>query len=494
MDKFVKTTFLILATGIGVISCNRQSNDKALPMRPNIVLIVSDDMGWKDLGCYGNPVHETPNIDKLAEDGVLFTNAYAAAPVCTPTRASIQTGKYPARLHITVWSENARGEHGIREGQKLVPAASIPDLPLEEKTIAEALKANGYNTAHVGKWHLGESMFYPENQGFDVNVAGGSWGMPTTFFFPYEGPFGEGERRYIPDVERSGSGGGRYFENREGEFLTDRLTDEAIRILEDGVYANAPLFLSLNFYNVHTPIEAPDSLVNYYKQKIEELGAECNPIYAAMNHIVDRNVGRILETIRKLEIDENTIVIFTSDNGGYLGPYRGMNVADNSPLRSGKGSLYEGGIRMPLIIKFPGMSKEGTVCNTPVITNDFYPTFCEFAGIDTDTLRYDGLSLVPLIQNPASYFAREDLFWHFPHYYTTTTPVSAVRHKEWKLLKYYEDNRLELYNLEKDIGERNNLSLEYADITARMVNKLDDWLKETNASFPSVNPDFSGKE
>jgi arylsulfatase A-like enzyme len=268
------------------------------------------------------------------------------------------------------------------------------------------------------------------------------------------------------------------------------LTDEAIRILKDGVYANAPLFLSLNFYNVHTPIEAPDSLVSYYKQKIEELGAKCNPIYAAMNHIVDRNVGRVLKTIHELGIEDNTVLIFTSDHGGYLGPYRGMKVADNSPLRSGKGSLYEGGIRMPLIIKFPGMSKEGTVCHTPVITNDFYPTFFEFAGIDTDTFRFDGLSLVPLIQNPAADLARDDLFWHYPHYYTTTTPVSAVRHKEWKLLKYYEDNRLELYNLEKDIGERNNLSSEYPDIRARMVNKLDEWLLETDAWCTAINPAY----
>lgn len=488
--NFIKSVSLLTAE-FGLFSCNSQQKEAIQLQHPNIVLIVSDDMGWKDLGCYGNPVHETPNIDKLAEEGVRFTNAYAAAPVSTPTRASIQTGKYPARLHITVWSEYARGQHGIREGQKLIPAASIPDLPLEEFTLAEALKAKGYNTAHVGKWHLGESMFYPENQGFDVNIAGGSWGMPTTFFFPYKGPFGEGERRYIPDVERSGSGEGRYFENREGEFLTDRLTDEAIRILKDGVHANAPLFLSLNFYNVHTPIEAPDSLVSYYKQKIEESGSKCNPVYAAMNHIVDRNVGRILKTIRELNIEENTVVIFTSDNGGYLGPYKGMKVAENSPLRSGKGSLYEGGIRIPLIIRFPGVSKQGTLCHTPVITNDFYPTFCEFADIDTDTLRFDGLSLVPLIQNPSADLGRQDLFWHYPHYYETTTPVSAVRHKEWKLLKFYEDDRVELYNLEKDISEKIDLSTEYPDITEKMLNELDGWLQEVNAWFPAINPDYS---
>jgi arylsulfatase A len=492
MNKNLIKLMTVLVTGTGAFCCSQQQKETIqIPQKPNIVLIVSDDMGWKDLSCYGNPVHETPNIDRFAEESVRFTNAYAAAPVCTPTRASIQTGKYPARLHMTVWSENARGIHGITKNQKLKPAASEPDLPLDEFTIAEALKSEGYNTAHIGKWHLGESEYYPENQGFDINIGGGSWGCPATFFYPYRGPFG-GSYRYIPDLERSGPEDNRYFKDREGEFLTDRLTDEAIRIMGDGIHDGAPFFLNLNYYNVHTPIEAPDSLVDYYKDKIARSDSNRNPVYAAMVHIVDHNVKRILTAINDLGIADNTVVIFTSDNGGYIGIHRGMQVTDNSPLRSGKGSLYEGGIRIPLIIKYPGISQKGSVCDVPVITNDFYPTFCEIADIDLDVP--DGLSLLPLLKNSDAGSERDILFWHYPHYYSVTTPVSAVRYKDWKLLKYYEDNSVELYNLAEDLGEKKNLSEERSDIKEMMLIKLEEWFGKTEANFPSQNPEYSSIE
>ncbi len=312
MKNFNRSVFLVTA-GLGqVLSCYSQQGEMKNSQHPNIILIVADDMGWKDLECYGNSICETPNINKLANESVMFTNAYAAAPVSSPTRASIMTGKFPARLHMTTWSEDARDlQQGIiRKNQKLIPAVSIPDLPLEEFTIAEALKKQGYNAALVGKWHLGESMFYPENQGFDINIGGGSWGCPSTYFYPYKGPFGKKELRYIPHLEESGSGDGHYFKDRKGEYLTDRLTDEAIKIMKDGVEASAPFFLDLSYYAVHKPIEAPDSIVKYYKNKISGSGNPCNPVYAAMVHNVDQNVGRILSAIQELGISDCIVLKF----------------------------------------------------------------------------------------------------------------------------------------------------------------------------------------
>lgn len=455
--------------------------------KPNIVFILVDDIGWSDLACYGNMIHETPNIDVLAKESVRFTNAYAASPVCTPTRASLMTGKFPARLHMTIWREDAVK---VQQGHMLLPPVAVPDLPLEEFTIAEVFKKQGYNTAHIGKWHLGESEFYPENQGFDINIAGGSWGCPATFFYPYRGIIYKSQR-YMPGIAHSVEG--NYFSDRKGEYLTDRLTDEAIMVMKDGVRMNAPFFLNLCYYNVHTPIEAPDILVQYYSDKLAKTGNKSNPVYAAMVNKVDQNVGRILKTIQDLGINENTVVIFASDNGGFIDEWDGRKVTDNSPLRSGKGSLYEGGIRIPLIIRYPGISKPGTICNTPVCSTDLYPTFCGFAGIETNTFRIDGFSLLPLIRSSKAELPRDYLFWHYPHYYSTTTPASAVRFKDWKLIKYYEDNRFELYDLKNDIGEKNDLVKENADMVNILSGKLEEWLQETGASFPSTNPDYSVK-
>jgi arylsulfatase A-like enzyme len=490
MNQNQLKSMALLTAGLGLLNC--QAQQKKETQLPNIVFIVSDDMGWKDLACYGNTIHETPNIDRLAKESVRFTDAYASSPVCTPTRASIMTGKYPARLHMTVWSENARDEFGYAKGRKLIPAASVPDLPLEEFTIAEILKTKGYNTAHVGKWHLGESMFYPENHGFDVSIGGGSWGAPPSFFYPYKG-IAWRQHRYIPGLELSGGEENSYFKNREGEYLTDRLTDEAIRIMEDAVKTNAPFFMNLNYYAVHTPIEAPENLVKYYSEKIAKSGKKSNPTYAAMVHKVDENVGRVLKALQNLGISDITVVIFTSDNGGYIGKDRGMVVADNSPLRSGKGSLYEGGIRIPLIIKYPGVSQRNVDCNAPVLSADLYPTVCEIAGIKTDTIQLDGLSMMPLIQDSEATLSRECLFWHYPHYYETTTPVTAVRYKHWKLLKYYEGNEIELYNLNEDIGEKQNLTGENAVVVNEITTKLNDWLMDTRALLPSPNPNFVSK-
>ncbi len=493
MNKYFNKTKIPLFTGLFLASCNPQSQKDIISSHPNIIIINSDDMGWNDLACYGNTIHETPHIDAFAKESVRFTDFYAAAPVCTPTRASIMTGKYPARLHMTVWSENARGEHGIINGKKLIPGEAIADLPLDEITIAEVLKKQGYHTIHIGKWHLGESEYYPETQGFDINIGGGSWGCPATFFYPYTGPFSGGQR-YIPGLGRLGSEKNNYFKNRENEYLTDRLTEEAISIIQDAVSTDKPFFLNLNYYAVHTPIEAPNSIVEYYQDKISKTGKKLNPVYAAMVHKVDQNVGRILKAIENLGIYNNTIVVFTSDNGGFIFTDKGEKIADNFPLRSGKGSLYEGGIRIPLIVRYPGITPKGANCNIPVISNDFFPTFCEIAGIDTKLFVTDGMSLLPVLQNPKVDLPRESLFWHYPHYYLTTTPVSAVRCGDWKLLKYYENSTVELYNLKDDIAEKINLAEKKPEITNEILKKLDNWLEETNASMPKINPVYSTKK
>ena len=494
MNKYFNISSTLAFAVLILVCCKLQPQKNEVSKRPNIIIINSDDMGWSDLACYGNTIHETPNIDAFAKESILFTDFYAAAPVCSPTRASIMTGKYPARLHMTTWSENAREEHGISKGQKLITGTAIADLPLGEITIAEALRNEGYHTIHIGKWHLGESEFYPENQGFGLSIGGGAWGCPANFFYPYTGVF-SGSQRYIPGLGRSGSGDNSYFKNREGEYLTDRLTDEAIAIMKDAVSTDAPFFMNLNYYAVHTPIEAPDSLVRYYRESISKAGKNGNPTYAAMVHKVDENVGRVLETIQKLGIYDNTVVIFTSDNGGVTYEYNGQKVTDNSPLRSGKGSLYEGGVRIPLIVRYPSDAKKGSVCHTPAITNDFFLTLCEIAGVDIDSFNTDGISLLKVLKDTEVKLPREYLFWHYPHYYyfSITTPVSVVRYGDWKLLKYYENNTIELYNLKNDISEKVNMAEEKPEIAKDMLRKLDDWLKETNASLPKININYSAK-
>ncbi len=445
--------------------------------RPNIVLILADDLGWADLGVYGSDLHETPNLDRFASSAVRFTDAYAAAPVCSPTRASIQTGKTPARLHLTIWREATLRPPPER---KLIHAPAVSDLPHEEVTIAEALKAAGYLTAHVGKWHLGGAGHYPETQGYDVNVGGSLWGAPQTFFFPYRGTkhFG-GEPRYIPGLDWG----------REGEYLTDRLTDEALKIIDRA--GGRPFFLNLCYHTVHTPIEAKREAVEKYRAKIRPGLHHRNPVYAAMVESLDENVGRVLAKLDERGIAGETVVIFTSDNGGYIGRYEGRQVTDNYPLRSGKGSLYEGGIRVPLIVRWPGVTKPGGVCREPVSTIDFYPTLLEIAGVEGDAKhneQVEGLSLAGLLRNPGAKLEREALYFHYPHYYATTTPVSAIRSGNWKLLEYFEDGRIELYDLSRDLGERKDLAEVRRDVALRLRDRLARWRAEVGAQMPQPNP------
>jgi arylsulfatase A-like enzyme len=448
---------------------------------PNLLLVVIDDLGWSDLGCYGADLHETPNLDRLAEQGGRFTAAYAS-PVCSPSRAAIMTGKHPARLHMTVWSEAAR-QRSFANDRPLLPPATRADLPLEERTLAEWLRPAGYLTAHVGKWHLGDSAHYPETQGFDLNIGGTHWGAPPTFFSPYHGRWSNTEEyRYVPGLPWG----------KPGEYLTDRLTEEALRILEAA--GDQPVFLSLNYYAVHTPIEAKPELVARYQERRSPDFRHRNATYAAMVQIVDENVGKLLDGLDRLGIATQTLVVVVSDNGGYINEYRGTPVTTNHPLRSGKGSLYEGGIRVPLIIRLPGDEANGAVINDPVAVMDLFPTILDVAGVAVEpesAEELDGESLVPLLDKACSpWTGHEALHWHFPHEYPTTSPVGAIRVGHWKLLEYFEDGRLELYDLERDPGEQADLASRRPEVAAEMHQRLIEWRAEVKAQMPEPNPAY----
>ena len=442
--------------------------------QPNIVFILADDLGWADTAVYGADLHQTPNIDRLATQGVHFTNAYAASPVCSPTRASIMTGKYPARLHMTIWHEASKRPPLNR---KVIPPVTVGSLPHREVTIAEVLHNAGYLTAHVGKWHLGTAGFYPQTQGFDYNIGGTFWGAPQTFFYPYRGSkhFGA-EPRYVPHLE-----GGE-----PGEYLTDRLTSEALKILDDT--EGKPFFLHLAYHSVHTPIEGKPSVAARYEQRIKKGMHHQNAHYAAMVESLDENVGRVLAKLDQLGVADHTIVIFTSDNGGYINPFEGRVVTSNHPLRSGKGSLYEGGVRVPAIVRWPGVAPNGAVCDEPIITTDYYRTILALTGLSGDRAHnrdVDGLSLVPLLKDPRSRLGREALFFHYPHYYATTSPVSSVRMRDWKLMEYYEDGSPELYNLADDPGEQHNLAATNPAKAEELRDRLQAWLRSVKAQLPA---------
>jgi len=448
----------------------------------NFVNILVDDLGWADLGCYGSDLHETPNIDKLARQSMRFTDAYAAAPVCSPTRASIMTGKHPARLHMTIWYESSANPP---QNRKLIPPVTQGNMPLEQVTIAEVLKEAGYSTAHIGKWHLGDAGHYPQTQGFDVNIGGTFWGAPASFFYPYKGSqrFG-GEYRYVPHLE-FGS---------EGEYLTDRLTDEAIGVLNK--VKDGPFFLNLCFHTVHTPIEGKPELVECFKKKVRPGMHHQNYEYAAMVHSLDENVGRVLAKLDELGVADNTVVFLSSDNGGFINNFEDKAVTDNYPLRSGKGSLYEGGTRIPLIIRWPGVAEAGSVCRHPVSSIDYYPTILDIGGYKGDSRHnadMDGLSLVPLLKDSTARLNRTTLYWHYPHYYPTTSPVSSIRQGDWKLLEYFEDNHVELYNLSDDISEKNDLAAKMPEKADELRNNLHTWRRSVNAQMPEPNPRYKSR-
>jgi len=449
---------------------------QAAAERPNFVFILVDDLGWSDLGCYGSDLHETPNIDRFADGCVKFTDAYAAAPVCTPTRAAVMTGKYPARLGMTIWYESSARPP---QNRKVIPPVTVGDLPHAEVTIAEVLHEAGYLTAHVGKWHLGDAAHYPETQGFDVNIGGTFWGAPNTFFYPYRGADTFRDYRYVPHLEFG----------TPGEYLTDRLTDEALDVL--GRAKDRPFFLYLAYHTVHTPVEGKPEVVRRYAAKVRPDLRHGNAEYAAMVHSLDENVGRVLAKLEALGVADRTVVFLTSDNGGFINKFRGQTVTNNAPLRSGKGSLYEGGTRVPLMVRWPGVTPAGATCRRPVISMDFYPTILEMASLDGDAVHnanVDGLSIVPLLKQPRATLARDTLYWHYPHYYQTTTPVSSIRSGDWKLLEYHEDMRVELYDLANDLGEEKDLAADMPERAGQLRRQLHAWRDAVDAQMPELNP------
>ncbi len=446
--------------------------------RPNVVVIVADDLGWSDLGCYGADLHETPNLDRLASQSARFTDAYAAS-ICSPTRACLLTGKHYARLNMTIWRE---GAFSTPHDKKLVPPPSISNLPYSEVTLAEVFHAAGYLTAIVGKWHLGDAPYYPETQGFDINIGGTLWGAPPTYFYPYLGTGREpGAFRYVPQL----TGG------KPGEYLTDRLTDEAIKVIDRA--GDRPFFLYLAHHAVHTPIEAKPAAVAKYEKKLRPALHHQNAKYAAMVESLDDSVGRVLERLERGRLAERTIVLFVSDNGGYTIKYKDQQVTDNFPLRSGKGSLYEGGVRVPLMVRAPGHTAAGGVCHEPVYVGDIFPTLVELTGVPDDKERkdkLDGVSLATLVKEPSATLKRDALYFHYPHYYPTTTPASAIRAGDWKLIEYYEDNHAELYNLHDDLGEAHDLAAQQPEKVKELRAKLEEWKRDVKAKVPKPNPDF----
>ncbi|MEM7143930.1 MAG: sulfatase [Verrucomicrobiota bacterium] len=460
---------------------------------PNVLLIVADDLGWADLGCYhvtapgaerdrggGSDLHETPNLDALAASGVRFTDAYAASPVCTPTRASIQTGLAPARVRMTIWRESAQRR---REGKAMLEPLCEEDLSTEYQTLGELFSAAGYVTAHVGKWHLGGPTAFPEAHGYRISVGGNIWGAPDSFFYPFRGAetFKRDGFRYVPGLSYA----------KEGDVLTDVLTDEAIRVMDFAQDLGEPFFLCLSYYTVHTPIEAVAEDVAYFEGKVNAGMRHQNATYAAMVRSLDENVGRLLEHLWDAGMEEETIVVFLSDNGGFDGKFQGRVVTNNAPLRSGKGSCYEGGIRIPLIVRWPGDGAEGGVCAAPVITTDLFASLGEMAGVWSESAEgagRDGESFAALVREPGYEMEERGLYFHYPHYYHNTGPVSAMRRGDWKLLMYYEPEgrRVELYDLGEDLGEARDLSDTMVEKAGELRGELEGWLEEVGAQLPET--------
>ena len=431
----------------------------------NVVLFLIDDLGWKDLGCQGSDYYQTPNIDQLAAEGTRFTDAYAACALCSPTRASVMTGKYPARLMLTQWLPAGRWspkENKKREGRFL------RELPLEEFTLAETLRDAGYVTLHVGKWHLGGPPFsLPAQHGFDVNVAGSEHGSPGGYFYPYTGKW---------TVPTTGSPVVKTTlpDGKKGEYLTDRLTDEAIALIRQN--KDGPFFLYFPHYAVHSPLQAKPSMIDRY-EAIPEKERQGQPAYAAMVESVDQSVGRVMDVLSELGLDDHTMVIVTSDNGGLA------KATNHAPLRANKGSHYEGGIRVPMIIKAPGTSKQGSVNSAPVITNDLYPTILDMVGLPLRPHQHqDGVSLSALLKGEKA-LDREALFWHYPHYnqHPHSAPASIIRRDSWKLIEFLETGEIELYNLASDIGETKDQSESQPELARNLLAKLREWQVEVGA-------------
>ena len=466
-------TALSLATLWPLLLCAEETTKHT-----NIVFILVDDLGWSDIGCYGSTFYETPNVDRLASEGVRFTDAYAAGSICSPTRSSIMTGKYPARTGNTDYFGGPQPGTRYKRNTFLIPAAYKYGMDLEEQTIAETMRSCGYATFFAGKWHLGKSALYPEHQGFDINKGGHRSAGP--YFSPYGNP--------------------RLEDGPPGEYLTDRLASETTQFIES--HKDKAFFAYLSFYTVHTPLIPRDDLKQKYlakkapKDKYGRIGGrqlrlvQNKPSFAAMVEAMDQAVGKVLDKLEELGLDKNTAVFFMSDNGGVS--TGGPTCTSNLPLKAGKGWLYEGGIREPMIIKAPGITQAGTECSAPVTSTDFYPTILELAGVPAVPQQHvDGVSLVPLLKSDV--LDREAIYWHYPHYSGGLggRPSSAVRSGDWKLIEFFEDNRVELYNLRDDLGEQNDLAQANPEKAKALREMLHAWQKQIDAKFPTPNPNYN---
>ena len=473
------------ATLVPACGAVRKNPSAALSKKLNLVLILVDDMGWTDLGCYGSGFYETPNIDRLAAQGMRFTDAYAACAVCSPTRAAVMTGRYPARVGVTDWirwldfegnwtdpKEKGPTEYVGSSKRKLLCPPNPYWMELQEVTIAEILKTAGYTCCHIGKWHLGHDAWYPQKQGFDFNIAGCHFGQPPSYFDPYKN---KRLKQGIPTLKA----------RRDGEYLTDREADEAAAFIQE--HSDKPFFLYMAHYAVHTPIQAKEQITSKYQPRPRH--GQKSAKYAAMIESVDQAVGRIVSQLKENNLTERTVIIFTSDNGGY------SKYTNNAPLRAGKGYPYEGGIRVPLIIRWPGVVKGATISHEPVTSVDYLPTVCELTAVKPPADReIDGLSLVGHLKSGGTAnLPRDAIFWHFPHYRDEIVPYSIVRQGRWKLIKRYEGKTFELFDLKDDISERNDLSEKMPEKVRQLNAKLAAWLKKTAAKLPRPNPDYAAQ-
>lgn len=468
--------------------------------RPNVIIILADDLGWNDLSCYGSTFYETPNLDKLAAGGARFTQGYAASPVCSPTRASLFTGKYPTKTGVTDWIKGRQENGKAKSYEKFISDSTAYQLSLDENTIAEYALRNGYKTFYAGKWHLGEyEKNWPQHQGFLTNKGGWSKGAPTGkindstggFFTPYQNPT-------LPDGPK-------------GEYLSDRLTNECLQFFDEN--KNAPFFLVHSLYAVHNPLQAPKELIDKYKSKRDRLQftdekrfiknepwmrfekdwktrkVQDNAVYAAMIENMDWNIGRMIKKLKELGLYENTIIVFTSDNGG-LSTAEGSPTS-NLPLRAGKGWLYEGGLRVPFIIHWNNKIKPGTVSDLPVHTADVFPTLAKAINHKyqkPDII--DGADIIQLLSRPKRYPNRT-LIWHYPHYSNQGgKPGAAIRSGNYKLIYHFEDETTELFDLVKDIGEQNNIAFNRQELAAGIKKKLLKWLKTNTDTRFRQNPGY----
>lgn len=472
--------FLLISSCLGITSVQA-----AEAKQPNFVFFLVDDLGWADLTCYGSTFHETPNIDAFASSGMKFNQAYTACPVCSPTRASILTGRHPVRVDVTDWIP------GNSNTGKFLQVHDRDNLALDEVTIAEVLKGEGYQTFFAGKWHLGDEGYWPTDQGFETNIGGNHKGSPPGgYYAPWKNPTLQAKQ--------------------DGEYLTERLTEESVNFLETRDQEK-PFFLYLCYYNVHTPITPYKKRVEHFQEKAKKTfdgntpstvehdgqsrARQDNADYASMVAAVDQSVGEILDKLEELKLDENTVVCFFSDNGGLctLGKNR-VAPTSNLPLRSGKGWLYEGGVRSPMIVRAPGMTTAGSVSEATVVSTDFFPTMLDLAGLPLQPkLHADGQSLISLLEGEKSPEVRT-LYWHYPHYHGSTwTPGASIRDGDWKLIEFYEYDEVELYNLAKDPGEQNDLSKSLPEKTTELREKLKAWQKKMNAKMPQPKVRRSAK-